>query len=277
MIRPEAAAAWTAVKNRVPPRWRRNIRRVWCEIPNRLTDIVPDLIDTLRSPRQGLALPPARLRLRVTGTTKRSEFVSVGRASFAAIQGAFLVAANPHETYPCWLDFGCGSGRIARHLAAFEPIRELWGVDVDADAIAWVSRHLPGRYRLIPRRPPTDLASSFYDVVYAGSVFTHLDEADQLLWLEELRRLLRPGGLLVASTHGTNLTYSRPDLTTDQHRGLQQRGFLFAPSRFGCFNEDSAFHSENYLRAAWGRFYGLLFFAEKGLDGYQDLSVWRKE
>jgi SAM-dependent methyltransferase len=241
-----------------------------------MTDIVPDLLDTLLPSRRGSSLPPARLRSRVAGTTRRHDFLSVGRTSVAAIQNAFLTSRNPRESYSRWLDFGCGSGRIARHLADFEPIRDLWGVDIDAEAVAWASRHLRGRYHLIPRRPPVDFDPSFFDVVYVGSVFTHLNEEDQSVWLKELHRFLRPGGLLIASTHGPDLTYSRPDLTQDQHVDLQKRGFLFAPSQTGYFNDDGAFHSRDYLRETWGRLYGLLFFSEHGLDGYQDLSVWRK-
>jgi SAM-dependent methyltransferase len=234
------------------------------------------MLDTLRPSREGLPFPPARLRFRVAGTTRRRDFLSVGRTSVAAIQTAFLASRNPAEEYSCWLDFGCGSGRIARHLVAFEPIRDLWGVDIDAEAVAWASRHLRGHYQLIPRRPPADLPSGLFDVVYAGSVFTHLDDVDQCVWWKELHRFLRPGGLLIASTHGPDLTYSRPDLTQDQHVDLQKRGFLFAPSQTGHFNDDGAFHSRDYLLETWGRLYGLLFFSEHGLDGYQDLSVWRK-
>jgi SAM-dependent methyltransferase len=158
----------------------------------------------------------------------------------------------------------------------FEPIHDLWGVDIDAEAIAWASRHLRGRYLGIARHPPVELPSNSFDVVYSGSVFTHLNEADQSVWLSELHRLLRPGGLLIASTHGPDLTYSRPDLTREEHLRLQTRGFLFAPSPTACFNDDGSFHSKAYLIETWGRLYGLLFFAEHGLDGYQDLSVWRK-
>ena len=39
-----------------------------------------------------------------------------------------------------------------------------------------------------------------FDVVYACSVFSHLPETLHLLWLAEIRRVLRPGGVLVATT-----------------------------------------------------------------------------
>jgi len=277
-----ASAGWIQAKKRIPERWRRRARAL-ARIPDRLADFVPDLLDTLRLSRKGLPLsrkglplPPAQLRFRVAGTTRRRDFLSVGGTSFAAIQSAFLASCDPSEGYSRWLDFGCGAGRIARHLMTFGPIHDLWGVDIDAEAVAWVSRHLRGHYQLIARRPPAELPLNFFDVVYSGSVFTHLNEEDQSVWLGELHRLMRPGGLLIASTHGPDLTYSRPDLTRDDHRSLQKRGFLFAPSRTMCFNDNGSFHSKAYLLETWGRLYGLLFFAEHGLDGYQDLSVWRK-
>ena len=267
---------WSEIKKRIPGRLRRGLRSIQREFPNRLKDLVPDVIETLRGPTAGVPLPPAHLRRRVAGTTRRREFLRVGEVSFASIRGAFLHSRNATEVYPRWLDFGCGPGRIARHLVTFEPVRELWGLDVDSGAVAWASRHIPGTYRLISPGPPVDLPPNSFDVAYAGSVFTHLSERSQSLWLNELHRLLRPGGLFIASTHGPDLTYSRPDLTREQHSNLQRHGFLFAPADTGRFNDDGAFHSKDYLLATWGKLFGLLFFAEHGLDGYQDLSVWRK-
>jgi SAM-dependent methyltransferase len=234
--------------------------------------MVPDLVDALG---RGDA-PPPRLRYRVGGTSSRRDFLRVGRAAAVAIEKSFLAASDSRETYGRWLDFGCGSGRVGRHLAAFNSARELWGVDTDSEAIAWASRHLPGRYLTIGSDPPTRLDSGSFDVICTVSVFTHFDEARQLHWLSELHRLLRPGGLLIASTHAPELTWSRPDLTSEQLTDLERRGFLFAPGSSSRFNDNSTFHSKSYLLQEWGRLFGLLSFEDRGLAGYQDLSVWRK-
>lgn len=114
-----------------------------------------------------------------------------------------------------------------------------------------------------------------FDLVYSVSVFTHLDDAAQRSWLAEIRRVLRPGGIFVASTHAPELTWSRPDLAPEQRRSLSETGFLFAPG-VGRFNEASAFHSERYLRAEWGRLFELKSFQSHGLAGYQDLALWLK-
>jgi SAM-dependent methyltransferase len=195
----------------------------------------------------------------------------------ADIRRAFAALIAPGEAYPRWLDFGCGSGRIARHLVGTDPMRELWGVDVDREAVAWCARNLPGAaFRTIGPAPPTALPAAHFDAVVAGSVFTHLSEDAQGLWLTELHRLLRPGGLLIACTHSPKLTFMRPDLTGSQHGELAGRGFLFAPGG-GTFNEDSAFHSREYLERAWSPWFRLELFEELGYCGFQDLSGWRKD
>ena len=148
----------------------------------------------------------------------------------ADVRRAFVALTSRKEDYPRWLDFGCGSGRIARHLLGADPPRELWGVDVDAPAVAWCARRFPGStFRTISADPPSPLPASHFDVVVSGSVFTHLAEDAQSRWLSELHRLLRPGGLLITCTHSPKLTFMRPDLRRRNTESSRSRGFLFAP------------------------------------------------
>ncbi|HEY0382006.1 MAG TPA: class I SAM-dependent methyltransferase [Candidatus Elarobacter sp.] len=58
---------------------------------------------------------------------------------------------------------------------------------------------LRARFVVTEPAPPSDLPAESFDVIYAYSVFTHLSEELQRAWIEEFRRLLRPGGVLVAS------------------------------------------------------------------------------
>ena len=39
-----------------------------------------------------------------------------------------------------------------------------------------------------------------FDLIYAYAVFSHLSEASHLAWLEEFERILKPGGVFVATT-----------------------------------------------------------------------------
>jgi SAM-dependent methyltransferase len=231
--------------------------------------------DRFRRDRSLAPLPPARLRVRVAGTTSREAFLTVGRRCAADFIGAFERVRRTNDADQRWLDFGCGCGRVTRHLSDRLPDREIWGVDVDAEAVRFASKNLAGTFRPIAPSPPTTLPDEFFDVVLASSVFTHLPEAAGGQWLGELARVLRPGGLLLATTHGPALTFSRPDLTRQQLAKLEAEGFLFAPGG-ASFNEDSAFHSLDYLRGPWTARFTLELFLERGLAGYQDLSVWRR-
>lgn len=257
----------------VPARWRRSIRRVRREFSCRLRDAVPDLAESIL-PRD-CPLPPAFLRERVSRNSDRREFLEVGRAGAAAIAEAFEQTRAALEQYPRWLDFGCGPGRFSRHLLHLSEVKELWGVDVDSQAISWNRRHLEGQFHQIGENPPTGLPTGIFDAVVVVSVFTHLSELRQAAWLHELHRLMRPGGLLIATTHAPALTYSRPDINAAQQLELRDRGFLFAAGNQG-FNEDSAFHSREYLLKTWGALMGLLLFRDYGMARYQDLSVWVK-
>ena len=44
--------------------------------------------------------------------------------------------------------------------------------------------------------PPLLFPDCAFDLVFAISVFTHLDEQYQLAWLAELRRVAQPGAIL---------------------------------------------------------------------------------
>jgi SAM-dependent methyltransferase len=263
------------VRSVLPASWRRRLRDAVQDLPARMRDLVPDTLEAVGGRRHGPPLPPPRLRRSVGRTCSRREFVDVGRVAanqllaVAAACGDAPSTGDPRR----WLDFGCGSGRVARHLGAV-PGLELVGVDVDRDAVAWADRHLSGSFVAIGRDPPLPFGGDEIDLVYAISVFTHLDEAAQVRWLAELIRVLGPGGLLVATTHNESLVWSRPDLGDDQHAELAARGVLFAPGG-GPFNENSTFHTRAYLEATWGEHLLLESFVRFGLRGYQDLSVWR--
>src|SRR5438445_365600 len=43
-----------------------------------------------------------------------------------------------------------------------------------------------------------------FAVVYALSVFTHLPEPLQNAWMQEIRRVVRPGGHVIFTTHGAH-------------------------------------------------------------------------
>ena len=257
----------------LPTSVRHRIRVLRRETPLRLRDLPADVRERLRG--SAMPLPPAALRGRVGIDSSRAHFDAIGRRVSSDVLSVFPKLGLRVEDYPRWLDFGCGAGRAARHLAMQPAIQWLAGVDVDAPAIRWAARRLRNEYKVIAPAPPTPYAGTSFDVIYAISVFTHFDEAQQHAWLRELHRLLRPGGLFIATTHGAHLTANRPDMTAAQIAELHERGFAFQAG-FGAFNDDSAFHKPDYLNRVWTEYFSPLLFQPAGLADYLDLSVWRR-
>jgi SAM-dependent methyltransferase len=108
------------------------------------------------------------------------------------------------------LEWGCGPGRLVRHMPSLLGARahSITGSDYNGESISWCRRNLPGiRFVDNDLNPPLPFAEATFDAVYNFSVFTHLSVAVQLEWTKELVRVLRPGGLLVCTTHGDAYRY----------------------------------------------------------------------
>jgi SAM-dependent methyltransferase len=141
------------------------------------------------------------------------------------------------ETVERGLDFGCSSGRTVRALQAAYPDVEWHGVDPNEAAIAWASAHLPGiDFRVSPQEPPLSYEDGALDLVVAISIWSHYGEAAAVRWLEEMRRVIRPGGHLILSTHGlqsvsyyARIGHRAPAQLAQIRRALYRRGYWYLP------------------------------------------------
>jgi SAM-dependent methyltransferase len=77
----------------------------------------------------------------------------------------------------------------------------VWGADVGHDMLEHCRRDFrSGHFELVAPRPPSPLPRASFDLIYAYSVFSHLNEEVSNAWIAELAGLLRPRGLLVVTT-----------------------------------------------------------------------------
>ncbi len=97
------------------------------------------------------------------------------------------------------LDAGCGTGPLSAWLAAQGA--RVTGLDASPRMIARArDRGLTGAtFAVADLGAPLDLADASFDVAVASLVLHYL--RDWVAPLRELRRVLRPGGILVCSTH----------------------------------------------------------------------------
>jgi SAM-dependent methyltransferase len=226
-------------------------------------------------------MPPPALRYRVHGAFGQDVYRQVGQAVAESIVGIWRRYRSEKE-HPLVLDFGCGPGRVATEVKGRLPAAQLQGCDIDREAIEWAASHLAdiGTFRQSPSLPPTHYADDSFDLVYSVSVFTHLDENQQILWLEELARLVKPDGLVIATVHGIA---AQTSCSSSEMERLQSYGFAYRVDRKGLFKLDglpdcyqTSFHSRSYVERVWGRRFEILDYAAGGLMGHQDLIVLKR-
>ena len=118
------------------------------------------------------------------------------------------------------IDLGCGSGRLAWALGQAVQIEYL-GIDIVQALLDYATKRSPAQYRFVLNRTlsiPAD--DGWADMVSAFSVFTHLLHHETYLYLEDIFRVLRPGGRLVFSflEFGWPLHWPEFLLTADAQR-----------------------------------------------------------
>jgi SAM-dependent methyltransferase len=101
------------------------------------------------------------------------------------------------------LDFGCGYGRVLRFLAQYVGPSTITACDIDAPAVAFCAKEFEAR----PLHSGLDLTLvqfEEYDLIWLGSVLTHVSAATGARLVSVLASHLSKPGLLAFSTHGTH-------------------------------------------------------------------------
>jgi SAM-dependent methyltransferase len=136
-----------------------------------------------------------------------------GRSAAECIEKALDIASISADHIKHVLDLPCGHGRVLRYLKVGFPHAEITACDLLRDGVDYCS----STFGAVPLYSCDDpeaipLESGRFDLVWVGSLFTHLDMRQWPRFLAVLRNSLRPGGLLVFTTHGRE-AYRR--MTTD--------------------------------------------------------------
>jgi SAM-dependent methyltransferase len=217
----------------------------------------------------GAPVPPHWLIQMVIGNPRRDRFVAGGH-NLARFFADLIEEQLPETRLPAVMDFGCGCGRVARALP--QHLRcDMSGCDITAAAIQWCQQHLPGNYLVSTENPPLPLNDACFDVLYAVSVLTHLDELHQDAWLAEWQRLVRPGGLLLVTYRGEDSLASRKPVQRARWLSARREQIerLWEPTGFGFAETDhwrgvfpdyygGAYHKHAYVREHWGRFFDVI-------------------
>jgi SAM-dependent methyltransferase len=195
-------------------------------------------------PPDGLPLPPPWLVHRVVGHYDQRVFYEGGVRRFAYIRDLLEEADVDIGSLGAVLDWGCGCGRVLRQWRGLRDV-DLYGSDYNEDLVAWCRRNL--MFASVETNglvPPLPFPNDSFDLIYAISVFTHLDEPLQVPWIEELERIAKPGGHILITVKGDGV-----DLDFDSAE--QARFDAGEPVVRGAFqgsNFCAVTHPEPYVR-----------------------------
>jgi SAM-dependent methyltransferase len=141
------------------------------------------------------------------------------RAVFAQLLGAHLGQTRVRRA----LDVGCGAGSFVPVLRRFSD--EVHGIDVALPDAPFAA--LGSRARASADRLP--FADESFDLVCLFDVLEHLDDDKRALC--EAFRVLRPGGLLVASVPAYAWMYANNDRIAGHRRRYVRRGLRLLAAR----------------------------------------------
>ncbi len=222
----------------------------------------------------GLPIPPPRLRTGVSGAPDVWMYVEGGELSEKTVREALDRSNMAIGSLGAILDFGCGCGRLLRRWRDLDA--RICGTDVNAAAVEWCRAHLPFvEVDVNEPEPPLVYGEASFDLVYAFSIFTHLPVRTQLAWRDELRRVLRPGGLLLLSVCGDKYV----DRLTHKERRIYSDGecVVRRPTAAGA-NICVTFHPPAFVRGTLADGWEFLEHTPRGFLGGpgQDLVILRK-
>src|ERR1700730_7683778 len=243
--------------------------------------------DRIKSQDAGTVAPPELIKTEalmhadeLSGREKPENYFGSGRRDAWTVLIMVEEYGADAKAMRSSLEFGGGSARVLRHFRHIEGLR-LAGTDANPTAIEWDRQNLPGiEFSHNGLQPPLSYKDGSFDFIYALSVFTHIPLAWQRAWLDELRRVLRPGGYLLCTVHGEYFFNSQ--LNNEDRLKLQHEGNLTLDAKSSRASYSTqvlgswdVFQSPDEIRKAFGKNFELLCYEREAVGG-QDALVLHK-
>jgi SAM-dependent methyltransferase len=189
------------------------------------------------------------------------------------------------------LDFPCGSGRVLRFLRAMFPASTITASEIDAEMLDFCMKNFSAESFISKPNFGDLFLKKSYDLIWCGSLFTHIDELTAISLLNFFQRHLSDRGICVFTAHGQlSIDWLRKGITAyglpeDSVQALirdfQLTGYGFSnlpehlgyPSNYGI--SVATRQRMNDLARAVGGIKESMFI-EHGWDNHQDVYAFTK-
>jgi SAM-dependent methyltransferase len=150
-------------------------------------------VDRALAPRDGMVAPDVP-----------EQYFDLGRRALELIHFSSVLCDKPH--YPDILDLPCGHGRVLRWLRAHYGYARITACDLDRDGVDFCAK----QFGALPVYSEPDLHrlpfQAQFDLIWVGSLVTHLSQDRWLATLDCLVKWTRECGVIVFSTQGRCVT-----------------------------------------------------------------------
>ncbi len=146
---------------------------------------------------------------------------------------------------PIILDWGCGTGRVIRHIPDLKKDSICYGADIDCTTIQWCRKAIDSVYFDCIEQETLPYPSNYFHLVYGISVLTHIPHTVTQYWLIELKRVLQPNGIAVISTHGAHYFHQ---LSQQHKKQLLQEGAFSNANKQAGSRSKTTYHEASHFK-----------------------------
>ncbi len=210
-----------------------------------------------------------------------THYARVGASALSAIERALGAAGRSFADVGSCLDMPCGYGRVLRLLAQEIAPERITACDINRQAIRFCAQE----FGVTPLRstPSLDrMRLGRHDLIWCGSLVTHLDERRVGELLGSFADALEPGGLAIVTIHAEPPATGEFAPRRDEiARALDEHGHLHIPYEAALFAYGHAWHTPEHIRRAFAAASGdsvrLVSHHPRGWDEHQDVLAFRRE